>query len=83
MKGNSQAFGGIALVVALVAAALLVYSVSHLLPPIVLGLLLGYVVYPLIRLLSRIGLPRGSVFYWYSRCLSPASSTVARFSRRW
>ena len=59
MKGNSQAFGGIALVVALVAATVLVYSVSHLLPPIVLGLLLGYVVYPLIRLLSRIGLPKG------------------------
>lgn len=59
MKDSSSFVGRVLIVFAMVAAVALVNSVSHLLPPIVLGLLLGYVLYPVIRLLDRIGLPKG------------------------
>lgn len=47
------------IILAVVAAVALVNSVSYLLPPIVLGLLLGYVLYPVIRGLGHLGLPKG------------------------
>lgn len=59
MKNNNRYFGGILVLFALGVAVALVYKVSHLLPPIVLGLLLGYVLYPIIRLFDRVGLPKG------------------------
>jgi len=59
VKNNAQVLGSTFAVAALLAVVALVYSVSHLLAPIILGLLLGYIVYPVIRIFSRIGLPRG------------------------
>ncbi len=59
MNDNSLFFSRVVIVLAIVAAVTLVNSVSHLLPPIVLGLLLGYVLYPVIRLFDQFGLSKG------------------------
>lgn len=59
MKEHGVFFGRVMIVMVVVAALLLIYSVSHLLPPVILGLLLGYVSYPVIRILKRFGFRTG------------------------
>ena len=59
MRGNSQGLGTVLIFIAAAIALGFLYQVSHLLPPIILGLLLGYVLYPFIRLFDKFRVPRG------------------------
>ncbi len=59
MKGDSHALSTVLMFVVATAAFWLIYKISHLLPPIILGLLLGYVLFPMIRLFDRLRVPRG------------------------